>query len=157
MASSLPRRVPFRRSDPGPLIDIVEQLAVEHRGWVNVGPDLADDDAARRRGGWFSARGPAAPNATFLAGQARRSGRHDPDQIGIEHASGTKAARRLAEGGHPVPQGWTVRQDHPKRGLVVQLPVGIPAGDVVAWLLEAAGLLCRVPTGDDWRAEVWEG
>jgi hypothetical protein len=157
VAASVPRQVRFTRPDPQPLVEIVAALDAAHRGWVNVAPDLGDDQTASQRGGWFSARGPAAPHATYLAGRVRRGGRADRAQLGIEHASGTKAARRLAEGGHAVPSGWVVRQDHPKRGLVVEVPSEEPARSVVGWLLEAAVLLSRVPLGERWVAEVWDG
>jgi hypothetical protein len=148
--------VRFTRPDPQPLDAVVPALAAARRGWVNLAPDLGDDHSAAQRGGWFSARGPAAPHATYLAGRQRRSGRSDPAQVGIEHASGTKAAKRLAEAGHAVPAGWVVRQDHPKRGLVVEVPTGEPAERVVTWLLEAAVQLSRVPLGERWVAEVWD-
>ncbi len=40
--------------------------------------------------------------------------------IGLMHPTGAKAVARLAEAGVEVPAGWVVRQDHARRGLLVQ-------------------------------------
>jgi hypothetical protein len=138
------------------LVGVVAELAARGEGWVNVAPDLGDDNPASVPGGWFSSRGPQAPHATYLPPRAKRNGRHEPAQLGIEHAAGPKAARQLAAAGHGVPPEWQVRQDHSKRGLVLAVPAEAEAGDVVEWLLTAAGLLAQVPLGDDWLAEIWE-
>jgi hypothetical protein len=153
---AVPRRLPFRRSDPGPLVDVVDDLARLGRGWVNVAADLGDDNAASRPGGWFSARGPEAPHSTYLPPRPKRNGRVAPAQLGIEHAAGPKAVRQLDAAGLTLPTGWLVRQDNPKRGLVLAVAAGTAPGQLVGWLLSAAGLLSRVALGDAWLAEVWE-
>ncbi len=38
--------------------------------------------------------------------------------IGLMHPTGHKAVARLAEAGVAVPDGWVVRQDHARRGLL---------------------------------------
>lgn len=156
VVTSTPRGLRFRRSDPVELVEAFAQLQQMGGGWINLAPDLGDDRPPSRAGGWFSARGPEAPHATLMAGRVRRNGRTDPAQLGIEHASGTKAAQRLREGGLEPPTGAVVRQDHPKRGLVVEVPADSPPAGLVAWLLEASTRLSRVPIGDNWLAEIWE-
>ncbi len=47
------------------------------------------------------------------------------------HPTGGKAVARLAEAGVAVPDGWVVRQDHARRGLLVQTPVEVTEPDVV--------------------------
>jgi hypothetical protein len=137
-------------------VEAFERLQRAGGGWINLAPDLGDDRPPSRAGGWFSARGPEAPHATFMAGRVRRNGRVEPAQLGIEHASGTKAAQRLREGGLELPGRAIVRQDHPKRGLVLAVPADAPATALVDWLLEASTRLSRVPIGDSWLAEIWE-
>ncbi|MEA3214833.1 MAG: hypothetical protein QOJ19_989 [Acidimicrobiia bacterium] len=156
MVTSIPRALKFRRSDPAELIDSFASLQRAGEGWINLAPDLGDDQPPSRAGGWFSARGPEAPHATLMPGRVKRNGRVEPAQLGIEHASGTKAARRLREAGMELPAGALVRQDHPKRGLVLQVPADAPAEGLVIWLLDASVRLSRVPIGDGWRAEIWE-
>jgi len=64
-----------------------------------------------------------------------------------------RAAARLAERGLPLPAGWRVTQDHPKRGLVVSAAADEAA--MLEWLLRAGELLSVVvPTGI-WDAAVY--
>ena len=159
MPRAVPRRLSFRRSDPAPLVEVVEDLSRLGRGWVNIAADLGDDHAANianRPGGWFSARGPESPHSTYVPPRRKRNGKIEPAQLGIEHAAGPKAVRQLDAAGLTVPGGWLVRQDNPKRGLVLAVPAGSGSNELVEWLLAAAELLSRVPLGDAWQAEVWE-
>jgi hypothetical protein len=74
--------------------------------------------------------------------------------VGLQHGAGSKVKARLAEAGHPVPEGWVVVQDYAKKGLVVAVPPTADHADVVRWLLDAAGALTVIPlTG--WRAAVY--
>jgi hypothetical protein len=63
----------------------------------------------------------------------------------------------LRDLGLPLPEGWRVVQDHPRRGLVAKLPAGADDAGVLDWLIRAAGALCTVPGTGQWRAEVFEG
>jgi len=157
MAPTPPRRLIVRRSDPAPLVDAVAARAADGRGWINLAPDLGDDHPAAVGGGWFSARGPTVPHATYVAARPGRGGRVAPAQVGIEHGAGPRAVARLADAGHPLPAGWRVRQDHPRRGLVAEVAPGAEPARIVEWLLGAAAVLSGVPTGDAWLADVWEG
>ncbi len=66
-------------------------------------------------------------------------------------------AWKLRDLGLPLPQGWRVTQDHPRRGLVALVPAQVPAADVVDWLLAAAAAVCTVPTTGRWTAAVHAG
>jgi hypothetical protein len=161
-AGSAPQRLAVRRSDLSPLVEAVAAQAAAGRGWINLAPDVGDGEGGggqqpARSGGWFSARGPAVPHATLVPGRTRRRGRVEPARVGIEHGRGPRAVAQLAASGHPVPTGWRVRQDHPRRGLVVEVAADAPAALVVDWLVGAAARLSEVPTGDAWLAEVWAG
>jgi hypothetical protein len=157
VAPAPPLRLTLRRSAPAELVEAVAARAADGRGWINLAPDLGDDHPPTSGGGWFSGRGPTVPHATYVAARAGRRGRVTPAQVGIEHGSGPQAVARLAEAGHPLPAGWRVRQDHPRRGLVAEVGPDTDPGRVVEWLLGAAAVLSGVPTGDVWLAEVWEG
>lgn len=135
------------------------ELDAAGAGWVNVGPAVDEDDLPAPSGGLgklFGGRGPAVPHATWVAGADRRGARRW-SELGIEHGSGPKAVATLAGLGLPLPTGWLVRQDHVRRGLVLGVPPGTPADQIVAFLLEAAARLAQVPVGDRWLAEVHAG
>ena len=81
-----------------------------------------------------------------------RSG-HDDDRlsIGLQHPGGPKALDRLAREGLPLPAGWLKVADHPRRGLVVTVPVA-EVSAAVDWLLQAARLLTLGPLPTQWSA-----
>jgi hypothetical protein len=62
---------------------------------------------------------------------------------------------RLAEAGVPLPEGWLVRQDHNRRGLLVRAPHGFPAGETIAWSIRAGTVLCREEMTGEWQAVVY--
>jgi len=134
----------FALGDTAALVARLE--AVEGRVWVNVQPHVDDEDLPAEGGtpGLLSGRGPTLPLATWTPGQpaARRP---TPVTIGIQHGAGPRVAHHLRDLGLPVPPAWEVVQDHPRRGLVVEVPDGSPLADVLGWLLAATGALCPVP------------
>jgi hypothetical protein len=151
--------VEFLRTEPEPVVRHMERLQAAHRGWINLRPQVRDEEEAEERPsgvlGAFSSAGPPVPLCTWTAGEQRRRGL-GPSSIGVQHASGPKAARRLAELGAPVPQGWQVVQDHPRRGLVVRPPAEEPLADVLTWLLWAGQWLCGPAVTGWWKAAVYD-
>ena len=101
----------------------------------------------------FSSLGPAIPLATWVP--PRRRGRSTVlGTVGIAHATGRFAVRRLAERGVEVPTAWAVRQDHTRRGLVFELPDGAGTTDILRFLLAAMEVLSGVETDGRWVADV---
>jgi hypothetical protein len=151
--------VEFLRTEPDAVVRHMERLEAAHRGWINLRPQVRDEDEVEEpRPSLFGpVSGPAVPLCTWTPGEERRRGGVGPSSIGVQHAAGPKAARRLAELGAPVPDGWQVVQDHPRRGLVVRPPVGEPPAEVLAWLLWAGQWLCATATTGWWKAAVYEG
>jgi hypothetical protein len=148
-------RMRFPREDPAEAVERMARLTAGGQGWANFQPEVPDDAEAPAAGlfGFFAARGPAVPLCTWVV-EAERKGRRRPASLGIQHATGTKAARRLADHGCPVPQGWRVTQDHPRRGLVVDvIPEEEPAV-ILGWLLDAGWVLCPPDTTGWWNAVV---
>ena len=139
------------------------ELSAGGRGWINFEPEVPDDTEVPGPGlfAFMSARGPSVPLATWVPAHANRRGRILPATLGLQHPSGTRAAARLAEKGLERPASWRVTQDHPKRGLVVQVPApdGGAAGGAEAaeleWLLRATELLSMVPPTGWWAAAVY--
>jgi len=95
------------------------------------------------------------PLCTWTPGEVRRRG-VEPASVGVQHAAGPKVVRRLAElGAPPVPDGWLVVQDHPKRGLVVRPAVVAGPEAVLSWLLGVGEALCLPPVSGWWTAAVY--
>jgi hypothetical protein len=120
------------------------------RGWVNVQPAVEMEGSPD--GGLLTGRGMPVPLATWMMGSQRR-GRVASATLGLQHGTGPRARERLAAEGVAVPDGWIVTQDHPRRGLVVEVPEGVDDATALAWLLRAASALCPV-SFDRWVAVV---
>jgi hypothetical protein len=151
----MPRDVMFTVDDRADVVDRMAELA-DGSGWIVFDAAVHEDDLPPPPGlvGVLTAKGPDVPELSWVPGE--RGGRRvEPLSVGIRHASGPKAKARLAEAGHPVPEGWYVVQDNPKRGLVVQVPDTEPHAAVLDWLLKAAAVLATVPLTGDWRARIW--
>jgi hypothetical protein len=154
-----PDLIDFTLDDPSPLLERVRDLADRRNGWVNVQPVPPDDDIATRRGkaGVFAllaGRGPELPVATWVPGELTRKGL-TPDSVGLQHAGGPKARFRLADEGVPIPDGWRLLADHPRRGLVLELPEGTSADQAIEWLLRAAVALAPDELPRRWVALVY--
>lgn len=151
----------FLRAEPEPVLERMATLGAAHRGWINLRPRVHEDESGdgapeRPAGlfGVFGGTGPLVPLCTWTPGERRRRG-VEPAAVGLQHAVGPKAVRWLAEFGTPVPDGWAVAQDHPKRGLVVHPPVDAPPAEVLGWLLRAGDAVCRLPLTGWWAAAVY--
>jgi hypothetical protein len=126
-------------------------------GWINLHPGV-DEDTEVPEGsslfGFFSASGPAVPMCTWMPGKWRGDQR-DPVSIGVQYATGPRAVARLGSLGIDVPDGWRVRQDHPRRGLVIMVPADEDHDRTLGWLLRAGAALSAVPLTGRWRADVF--
>jgi hypothetical protein len=146
--------VHFRPEATGEVLALMETLA-PRAGWLVLQPGIAGEaPAAGGSFGVFSGRGPMVPVCSWVPGERSRNG-IEHVALGIEHGTGAKAVDRLAGRGLPVPDGWEVMQDHPKRGLVVAVPPAAPAAEVLVWLLEAGAALTLIPLTGEWRALVY--
>ena len=143
--------------DTGEVVARMSRLAAAGRGWINLQPAIDPDDLPPPVSGLTAllfSQGPDVPLCTWSPNPTRQ---REPVSIGIQHNAGRKAAVILRDRGVPVPDGWRVSQDHPRRGLVVEVPAA-DAGDharIVRWLLDAATVLSTVPLTGTWRAAVY--
>lgn len=137
---------------------IVARMAdlADGSGWMVLDGAVAEDDVPPPAafGGLFTAKGPDVPELSWVPGE-QGGRRPQPLSVGIRHAAGPKAKLRLAEAGHPVPPGWRVVQDNPRRGLVAQVPGTEAESAVLDWLLGAAAILATVPLTGTWRARIY--
>jgi hypothetical protein len=152
-----PELIEFDRSAPAAVVGRMRELARSRDGWINMQPLMEEDDVPEASGGllgWISAKGPAIPEATWVPGEQKRKG-VTPDSIGLQHRGGPKARFTLAERGAPVPAGWKILADHPKRGLVLELPDATAPERVVEWLTTAAVVLSPIELPERWLAVVY--
>jgi hypothetical protein len=92
-----------------------------------------------------------------MPGRRASNGTVKPTTVGLQHAAGTHLAWKLRDIGMPLPAGWRVTQDHPRRGLVAQVPADVDDRAVMDWLLSAATFACAVPTTGRWTASIHAG
>jgi hypothetical protein len=152
--------LPFRRSDPAPLVAVMRGLAATGEGWVNLQARFPDEDQAagpqRPRAGVFAlfrGKGPTVPVLTWVPWPPGQRG-VPVDSLGVQHGAGPKAVARLADAGLAVPAGWRTAADHPGRGLVLELPPGTDPEDVLRWALPASQVLSEVELPDTWVASI---
>jgi hypothetical protein len=127
-------------------------------GWVNLQPGIVegavDLDPPTGLFAFFGTRSPPVTMATVMpAKRAQRS--REGMSVGLMHPTGPKAVARLVEAEVPVPEGWVVRQDHARRGLVLRTPVDVDTEDVVRWCVGAGTALCLAPMTGQWRAVIY--
>ena len=132
------------------------RLATELDGWVTFEPLFDEESLPPISRSWldvFSARGPALPDASWVPGE-RKGDKVSPLSVGLRHPSGGRAVARLVDAGLPVPEGWRMVQDHPKRGLVIEARPGteVDAGSMLEWMFGALGALTPLRLTGLWRA-----
>ena len=146
------RLVEFSDDD---LDEVVAAVAAVADGeWINIEPyvDQAELDELRARTPSalvrvFSKAGAPIPLGTIARRGAVLS-------IGLEHPHAARAVPYLREHEAAPPSGWKLKQDHARRGLVFEAPVGTDPAEVVRWILRAGKLLGAVRIGREWTALV---
>jgi hypothetical protein len=159
MTRSRPLELEFvAHDDPGLLARMAEATATGV-GWINVQP-VIDEEYEPPGPGPFAFLGGSThkvPTITWMPGRHAPNGSVKPTTVGLQHASGPRVGARLRDLGAPLPDGWRITQDHPRRGLVAQVPADADDRAVIDWLLRAAVLVCAVPVTGRWTASVHAG
>ncbi|MGI9033104.1 MAG: hypothetical protein DLM54_06335 [Acidimicrobiales bacterium] len=148
-----PEEVIFGLDDRAVVVASMARLAKDRDGWLNLSPVLPDGVDQPRQGllRFLGARGPEALLGTWVPGPRTGEG-WAPTTIGLQHAAGRRIVARLAEAGHPVPEGWRVTQDHLARGLVATVPDDADPDQVLVWLVGAAEHVATLPLTGRWCA-----
>jgi hypothetical protein len=150
--------VEFRVEDDTEVVGFMNELGSAHDGWVNLHPQVRPEDEPPPRTGLSTLLLAGAvhdiPVCTWVAGKVTRQG-VQRDSIGVQHAGGARVLARLASSGLALPSGWSLVQDHPRRGLVVAPALGADRGEVLSWLLEAGTVLSAVRLTGEWQALVY--
>lgn len=159
MSRTRPVEVELQAADDPALLTHLREVGVERTGWINLTP-IVDEEHAPPPPGPFAFLGGSThkvPTATWMPGRRVANGTVKPTTVGLQHAVGPHLTWKLRDAGLPVPDGWRVTQDHPRRGFVAQVPSDADDRAVIDWLLRAATFACAVPTTGRWSASVHAG
>ena len=152
------KTIEFTPPDEAGVAEALRSLRDAGSGWVNLMPGI-DEEAAdlHPRAGLFAFLGNQAAPVTMTTVMPPKKDRRDTEgvTVGVTHPTGGKAVARLAEAGVTLPDGWVVRQDHARRGLLVRTPVAATEPDIIEWSVRAGTALCRVEMTGRWRAVVY--
>jgi len=91
---------------------------------------------------------PALPVGTWVPATSGQG----PTSLGVQHPVGRKVGHELGEAGLRPDPSWKGIQDHPRRGLVLEIPADTPPATVMAWLLPVLTHLSPIALTGDWRA-----
>jgi hypothetical protein len=127
-------------------------------GWMNLLPGVpkgsVNPDEPAGLFAIFGNRASPVTMATLIPPKADRR-EHEGVSVGLMHPTGGKAIERLRLAGIDLPEGWVVRQDHVRRGLVLRTSPGAREQEIVAWSVAAGDALCVVETTGRWQAVVY--
>jgi hypothetical protein len=150
-------RFEFNPTDAGAVLDAMATISQAADGWINLLPGIDEDAAPPTSTGITALLAPRVPGSlmgTWAPETDTRRGREGA-KIGLLHTAGRFAARQLAALGLPLPDGWIVRQDNPRRGLIVLAAVNASNKEVLDWMIAAGTALCGLETSGMWRADVY--
>ncbi len=156
MARSV-HKVQFRPEESGEVLAAMATIREAGDGWINLLPGVDADEAPPRPTGLSAVLAPRIPGAVMgtwtPAKQTRRA--ILGATVGLIHPAGRFAARQLASLGAPLPDGWIVRQDNQRRGLIVVAPVDTPDSEVLEWIIAAGTALSGLELTGEWRADIY--
>jgi hypothetical protein len=154
-----PVELEFDDPDDAELTAHMAEVALHRTGWINVQPVIAEEHTPPGPGPFAFLGGSVhkVPTVTWMPGRRAANGTVKPTTVGLQHAAGPRLASQLRAVDLPLPDGWRLTQDHPRRGLVALVPVDADNRAVLAWLLAAATFACTVPTTGRWTASVHAG
>jgi hypothetical protein len=150
--------IEFRPPDVAAVADSLGRLRAAGSGWINLLPGIPEEaEDVRPRAGLFAFFGNNAAPVTMTTVMPPKADRRAAEgvTVGVMHPTGGKAVARLAEAGVAVPEGWVVRQDHARRGLLLQTPPDADDAAVLTWAIAAGTALCLAEMTGQWRAVVY--
>jgi hypothetical protein len=152
------KTIEFTPPDVDGVADQLVSLRDAGDGWINLLPGIVEGavevDPPTGLFAFFGTRQAPVTMATVMP--ARVEQRHiEGMSVGLMHPTGGRAIARLADAGVTVPNGWVVRQDHTRRGLVLRTSPDAAPADIVDWCVRAGTALCRAEMTGQWQAVVY--
>jgi hypothetical protein len=154
-----PMELEFVAHDDSRLLAHMAEVAATRTGWINVRP-VIDEEHEPPEPGPFAFLGGSThkvPTVTWMPGKRSGDGTPKATKVGLQHATGPHLAWKLRDAGLPLPEGWRISQDHPRRGLVALVPADADDAVVMDWLLRAATFACMVASTGRWTASIHAG
>jgi hypothetical protein len=152
------KTIEFTPPDNDGVADQLASLRDAGDGWINLLPGIVEGavevDPPTGLFAFFGTRQAPVTMATVMPAHLEQ--RHvEGMSVGLMHPTGARAIARLAEAGVTVPNGWVVRQDHTRRGLVLRTSPDAAPADIVGWCVRAGTALCRAEMTGQWQAVVY--
>jgi hypothetical protein len=159
MTRRRPLEFVFSAHDDPELVARMAEVEATGTGWINVVPVIEEEHEPPPPGPFAFLGGSThqVPTVTWVPGKHQPDGTTKPTTVGLQHAAGPHLAWKLRDLGLPLPDGWRITQDHPRRGLVAQVPSGADNKEVMDWLLGLAAAVCAVPATGRWEVSVHAG
>jgi hypothetical protein len=159
MTRARPVELEFVANDDPELLAHMAMVEAGGTGWINVEPVIAEEHEPPQPGPFAFLGGSThkVPTVTWMPGKHLPNGAVKPTTVGLQHAAGPRVAWKLRDLGLPLPAGWRITQDHPRRGLVALVPADADNSVVIDWLLRAALVVCTVPATGRWVASIHAG
>lgn len=130
---------------------VMAEMADRRRPFMNVRPAVDEERIPKPMAGilgLFSNRVPVLPVGTWVPAPDGKG----PTSLGVQHPTGRKVGKELGEAGLRPDPTWKGIQDHPKRGLVLEIPADTAPTAVLAWLLPVMIHLSPITLDGEWRA-----
>jgi len=150
-------RFEFQPGEADRVLDAMAEITAAEDGWINLLPGVDPDEAPPPPSGLTAILAPRTPGAVMGTWKPAVPSRRGPQgaQIGLMHSAGRFAIRQLASLGAPLPDRWIIRQDNPRRGLIVVAPLGASNSDVLDWIIAAGTAFAVYTPSGSWRADVY--
>ena len=146
------RLIEFTDDDLDEVVTAVRDL--RDGEWLNIEPYLREEDLHELRDRiphplvrMFQKAGAPIPLGTLARTGAVLS-------VGLEHPHAAKAIPYLRDNGVLTPREWKIKQDHPRRGIVLEVAADTAPVMLITWIVDAARLLSAARIERSWTALV---
>ena len=141
----------FFSDDRAAAIEAIASIA-SGRGWCNVIPEVVDDVPDLKVNVWGFWSSPGVPVASYVTVAPKR-GEGLPSSLGLLHSRGRLGRERITLLLEGAP--FTIRQDQRQRGLLLEVPVGAAAAQVLHVMCTLTESLCEFEMTGKWRLDLY--
>ncbi len=147
-------RVGFKAGEAGEILGYMTLLAQAGDGWINLVPNTVEAERPTSLGFFtlFGGGSNGVTMCTWIPERDTRGGRCHTS-LGISHTTGHKLGSELPS--LAIPENWAIKQDHPRRGLILTVPSDESHELVLAWALRTLEALSPVGVIGSWQAEIF--